>query len=205
MQSSRAYISSLQTAKMGKMYLAWENTWLDMMLGRGSAYAGVGILPTINSNKTNPRLLAVEAERSIQDVVKSATSADGRLTLASYIIMLVYVSTVFYYHRNVVYSRVAVSIGGLMLVCFSCIAAIGFAGYLNIPISAITLRVGPFLGLGLGLHDFFLLCHYYKLEGTMPPRTHTHTHTHSSSCPLTRALYSHQILQMTSRCEWAEP
>ncbi|KAF7991588.1 hypothetical protein HCN44_008959 [Aphidius gifuensis] len=54
-----------------------------------------------------------------------------------------------------------VAIGGVLLTCASVVAGLGFCALLGIPFNAITTQIIPFLALGLGLHDMFLLTHTY--------------------------------------------
>lgn len=48
-----------------------------------------------------------------------------------------------------------------MLVCATVAAGLGFCALLGIPFNAATTQIVPFLALGLGVHDMFLLTHTY--------------------------------------------
>jgi len=48
-----------------------------------------------------------------------------------------------------------------MLVCATVAAGLGFCALLGIPFNATTTQIVPFLALGLGVHDMFLLTHTY--------------------------------------------
>jgi len=54
-----------------------------------------------------------------------------------------------------------VGIVGVMLVCATVAAGLGFCALLGIPFNATTTQIVPFLALGLGVHDMFLLTHTY--------------------------------------------
>jgi len=49
----------------------------------------------------------------------------------------------------------------VMLVCATVAAGLGFCALLGIPFNATTTQIVPFLALGLGVHDMFLLTHTY--------------------------------------------
>lgn len=63
--------------------------------------------------------------------------------------------------RDLVRSQSGVAIAGVMLVCTTVAAGLGFCALLGIPFNAATTQIVPFLALGLGVHDMFLLTHTY--------------------------------------------
>ncbi|TGZ37491.1 Protein patched [Temnothorax longispinosus] len=65
------------------------------------------------------------------------------------------VGTVSYTHLDV-YKR-----QGVMLICATIAAGLGFCALLGIPFNATTTQIVPFLALGLAVHDMFLLTHTY--------------------------------------------
>ena len=68
-------------------------------------------------------------------------------------------------------SQSGVGIAGVLLVCMTVAAALGFCALLGIPFNATTTQIVPFLALGLGVHDMFLLTHtYVELEMSEVPR-----------------------------------
>lgn len=50
---------------------------------------------------------------------------------------------------------------GVMLICATVAAGLGFCALLGISFNATTTQIVPFLALGLGVHDMFLLTHTY--------------------------------------------
>lgn len=50
---------------------------------------------------------------------------------------------------------------GVMLICATVAAGLGFCALLGIPFNATTTQIVPFLALGLGVHDMFLMTHTY--------------------------------------------
>lgn len=139
----------------------WEDEWLDEMVGRDD-FEDKGFRQEVKRN--TPRKMTINAERSLSDVIGDGTTADTDLTVGSYILIGGYVAIVFVIYHDAVKSRILLSWTGLFLICFSVFAALGLSGYVKSPLTGVSLRVLPFLGLGLGLQDFFLVLQYYKIE-----------------------------------------
>lgn len=74
---------------------------------------------------------------------------------------LVYAGVALLRWRDPVRSQAGVAIAGVMLVCATVAAGLGFCALLGIPFNAATTQIVPFLALGLGVHDMFLLTHTY--------------------------------------------
>ncbi|XP_063976925.1 protein patched isoform X1 [Diachasmimorpha longicaudata] len=76
-------------------------------------------------------------------------------------LILLYSSIVLLRWKDPVYSQAGIAIAGVLLVCATVAAGLGFCAILGIPFNAITTQIVPFLALGLGVHDIFLLTHTY--------------------------------------------
>lgn len=63
--------------------------------------------------------------------------------------------------KDPVRSQSGVAIAGVMLSSATVAAGLGFCALLGIPFNATTTQILPFLALGLGIHDMFLLTHTY--------------------------------------------
>lgn len=63
--------------------------------------------------------------------------------------------------KDPVRSQSGVGIAGVILICATVAAGLGFCALLGIPFNATTTQIVPFLALGLGVHDMFLLTHTY--------------------------------------------
>ena len=63
--------------------------------------------------------------------------------------------------KDRVRSQSGVGMAGVMLVCATVAAGLGFCALLGIPFNAASTQIVPFLSLGLGVHDMFLLTHTY--------------------------------------------
>lgn len=76
-------------------------------------------------------------------------------------LMLVYAGCALFRWKDPVRSQAGVAIAGVLLTCATVAAGLGFCALLGIPFNAITTQIVPFLALGLGVHDMFLLTHTY--------------------------------------------
>ncbi|XP_012231499.1 protein patched [Linepithema humile] len=76
-------------------------------------------------------------------------------------VMLLYSGFVLFRWSDPVRSQSAVGIAGVILVCATAAAGLGFCALLGIPFNATTTQIVPFLALGLGVYEMFLLTHTY--------------------------------------------
>ncbi|XP_046825027.1 protein patched isoform X1 [Vespa crabro] len=76
-------------------------------------------------------------------------------------LMLFYAGIALLRWKDPVRSQSGVGIAGVMLVGATVAAGLGFCALLGIPFNAATTQIVPFLALGLGVHDMFLLTHTY--------------------------------------------
>ncbi|KAK0164434.1 hypothetical protein PV328_003065 [Microctonus aethiopoides] len=90
-------------------------------------------------------------------------------------------------------SQAGVAIAGVMLVCATVAAGLGFCALLGIPFNAVTTQIVPFLALGLGVHDMFLLTHTYATE------SYPNAMNEEETRPLSSKLSSSMIASLPSR------
>jgi patched 1 protein len=64
--------------------------------------------------------------------------------------------------NNAVQSQSGIGIAGVLLIAFSVAAGLGICCVLSIPFNAATTQIIPFLALGLGVDDMFLIAHTYS-------------------------------------------
>ncbi|GMT15311.1 hypothetical protein PFISCL1PPCAC_6608, partial [Pristionchus fissidentatus] len=104
------------------------------------------------------------ASTSIADMLDEFSQFNYGIIIMGYVIMLIYAA--FTQARIegrwlAIQSNVALSIIGAIWVTYSGICGLGFATLLGINFNAATTQVVPFLSLGLGIDDMFLLLHNY--------------------------------------------
>ncbi|KAF8360928.1 ptc-3 [Pristionchus pacificus] len=104
------------------------------------------------------------ASTSIADMLEEFSQFNYGIIIMGYILMLIYAC--FTQARIegrwlAIQSNVHLAIWGVVWVTFSSISGLGFATLLGINFNAATTQVVPFLSLGLGIDDMFLLLHNY--------------------------------------------
>ncbi|CCD72979.1 Protein patched homolog 3 [Caenorhabditis elegans] len=104
------------------------------------------------------------ASTSIADMLEEFSQFNYIIIVIGYILMVIYAAFTqgrFQGWWLAVQSNVALAICGVILVTISSICGLGFATHLGINFNAATTQVVPFLSLGLGIDDMFLLLHNY--------------------------------------------
>lgn len=79
--------------------------------------------------------------------------------------MVIYAGMSLLRRRDPVRSQAGIAVAGVILVSVTVAAGLGFCSLLGIAFNAGTLQIIPFLALGLGVNDLFLLTHTYAEEG----------------------------------------
>ncbi|CAN0416859.1 unnamed protein product, partial [Discosporangium mesarthrocarpum] len=102
----------------------------------------------------------VEAERSLPDEFGGAISGDVTLILGSYLIIVVY-TIINLSGKPFLRSRILVSLGAVVVVGLSIVFSIGLASYLGIFYTPLH-TVLPFILLGLGVDDSFVICNAFS-------------------------------------------
>lgn len=77
------------------------------------------------------------------------------------LLQLLYAGIALFRWKDPVRSQAGVAIAGVILVCTTVAAGLGFCALVGIPFNATTMQIVPFLAVGLGVHDIFLLTHTY--------------------------------------------
>ncbi|XP_011504698.1 PREDICTED: Niemann-Pick C1 protein-like [Ceratosolen solmsi marchali] len=105
--------------------------------------------------------VAYSTERSIEDELERTSKAEAVTMILSYLLMFIYISMALgeyklSYHCFIT-SRIALSIGGILIVLLSVSCAVGVFGYIGVPTSLLTVEVIPFLVLAVGVDNIFIL------------------------------------------------
>ena len=108
-------------------------------------------------------------QRSLQDELARKIAGDVPLLIASYAVMIVFVGfTLGRVHW--VKSRILVGLGGIATVIVSIIAALGFCNICGLIFSLISVQVIPFLMLGVGVNDMFIVVKVRKTFWLSPKK-----------------------------------
>jgi hypothetical protein len=103
-------------------------------------------------------------ERSVGDVVDEASNLESGLVFGGYFAMIVYTFLVFTNFGNSVYSHGMVAMISVFVIAFSTAASLGLTAWLGIRFSPISSNVIPFMALGIGIDDAFVIITAYMHE-----------------------------------------
>ena len=139
----------------------FEKAVLDKWLPRYERRAGSGFG---SGEKYAAFKIALLLERSLSDLISDATDLDTTLLVLSYVAMLVFIclslgklplSGV----SDLINSHILLGSFGLITVALATVAGLGFSAYAGVTFTAITSNLAPFVSLGLGVDDMFVLAH----------------------------------------------
>jgi len=112
-----------------------------------------------------PIYISYMAQRSISDELVSQTASNAIIIIASYLLMFLYIAVAIGSFPNKVHSSFLLGLGGISIVAFSVIAAVGLLAYFGINLSLISAEVVPFLILAIGVDNMFIIANaYHKLK-----------------------------------------
>ncbi|EFO88762.1 CRE-PTC-3 protein [Caenorhabditis remanei] len=134
----------------GEIITSWQRNFTKKLYGH-------------EANKEQ-RVFHPLASTSIADMLEEFSQFNYMIIVIGYILMVIYAAFTqgrFQGWWLAVQSNVALAIAGVILVTYSSICGLGFATHLGINFNAATTQVVPFLSLGLGIDDMFLLLHNY--------------------------------------------
>lgn len=103
--------------------------------------------------------------RSANDVIAEGSVVPWGLVIAGYCIMLAYATLTFFDwsrpfgRSNFINSRIRLSIFGILVITLGTISGYGAMGWFGVKLSPISNNLVPFLTLGLGLDDMFVILH----------------------------------------------
>ncbi|XP_045158248.1 protein patched homolog 1-like isoform X2 [Mercenaria mercenaria] len=98
---------------------------------------------------------------SLMDIMKEFSSISIPRVAIGYILMLFYACVTLLRWNNVIQSQSGIGIAGVLLVALAVAAGLGICSILGIAFNASTTQIIPFLALGLGVNDMFLITHTY--------------------------------------------
>jgi len=134
--------------------LQWEQNYLDFMERVQDNY---------------PFKLAYFADRSTDDLVHQAGQADAILIVTGYFAMIVF-GCITLIRYDALQSRLVLGFGGMLMVILSIVGAMGFSAMVGIVFVPTIVQVLPFLALGMGTYDMFILAFAFQyLPGETVP------------------------------------
>uniref|UniRef100_A0A8C7I2B3 Patched 2 n=1 Tax=Oncorhynchus kisutch TaxID=8019 RepID=A0A8C7I2B3_ONCKI len=105
---------------------------------------------------------------TLNDIMKSFSDVSVIRVAGGYLLMLAY-ACVTMLRWDCAKSQGAVGLAGVLLVALSVAAGLGLCSLLGLSFNAVTTQVLPFLALGIGVDDMFLLAHSFTETGINIP------------------------------------
>ncbi|PBC33005.1 Protein patched [Apis cerana cerana] len=115
----------------------------------------------LDANDSTPYSLYAFSTTTMNDILGKYSEVCVTKIAIGCALMILYAGIVLLRWKDPVRSQAGVGIAGVMLICATVAAGLGFCALLGIPFNAATTQIVPFLALGLGVHDMFLLTHTY--------------------------------------------
>ncbi|PAV61734.1 hypothetical protein WR25_11154 isoform D [Diploscapter pachys] len=133
--------------------VSWQRSYTKQLYGHKANFETEGV-----------RVFHPLASTSIADMLEEFSQFNYFIIIMGYVLMVIYAG--FTQARIegrwlAIQSNVALAIVGVIIVTFCSISGLGFSTLLGINFNAATTQVVPFLSLGLGIDDMFLLLHNY--------------------------------------------
>jgi len=147
--------------------LAWEGQIQSYLYPFWAKESSSGL----DSGGSNPNMnLYFAPWRATDDTIKDGSSTEISLIIGAHIILIGYSMAVLgkfscpYGIVNLVYSRTMVAGCGIMAVVFATISSFGVMGIIGVPLSPISVNLVPFLALGIGIDDMFVVSQFINLN-----------------------------------------
>ncbi|XP_071572097.1 protein patched [Temnothorax nylanderi] len=115
----------------------------------------------VEVNGSAPYNLYAFSTTTMNDILGKYSHVSVTKIAISAVLMLLYAGVALFRWKDPVRSQSGVGMAGVMLICATIAAGLGFCALLGIPFNATTTQIVPFLALGLAVHDMFLLTHTY--------------------------------------------
>ncbi|CAG5128611.1 unnamed protein product, partial [Candidula unifasciata] len=125
----------------------------------------------INSfgNESNKDNLYAFSYTSLSDIMKNFSNVSVTRVVLGYVVMFIYACVSMLRWNDAVKSQSGIAMAGVVLVCLSVAAGLGICSVLGINFNASTTQIIPFLALGLGVDDMFLIAHtFYENADHVP-------------------------------------
>lgn len=125
-----------------------------------------------SSNETKNYKIHPFSSASLANIMTEFSELSIVRVAVGYILMLVYAGVSLVNWANPVRSQSGLGIAGVLLVAITVAAGLGFCALIGIVFNASTTQIVPFLALGLGVDNMFLLTHTYAQSWDQQYRRH---------------------------------
>ncbi|XP_069156937.1 protein patched [Procambarus clarkii] len=130
---------------------AWQNKFTQEVLTETQR----------RQNETRPYQLLPFSSAALDHLLRDFSEVPASRVALGYIFMVVYACVSLARLSDSVRSAAGLGLAGVLLVAVTVAAGLGFCALLGLPFNASTTQVLPFLALGLGVDDMFLLAHTF--------------------------------------------
>ncbi|KAK7490526.1 hypothetical protein BaRGS_00018312 [Batillaria attramentaria] len=121
----------------------------------------VNVVNNLGNSTTRDNVYAF-SYTSLMDIMQDFSSISVSRVVIGYILMFIYACISLMRWSDAVRSQSGVGMAGVLLVSLSVAAGLGMCSVLGISFNASTTQIIPFLALGLGVDDMFLIAHTYS-------------------------------------------
>ncbi|KAE8737035.1 Patched, partial [Frankliniella occidentalis] len=121
---------------------------------------------------TSPYNVFAFSTATLNDILGQFSELNVIKIAIGYVLMLVYAGVSLLRWQDPVRSQAGVGIAGVVLVSITVAAGLGFCALLGIAFNASTTQIVPFLALGLGVDDMFLITASYAEQDLTEVKSH---------------------------------
>lgn len=142
------------------LILDFEKAFIDLFKPMHLGLRGTGYALGEDFEDTKLHFFAT---RSSDDILRDGNRAPAGLIVGGYAVMILYTAFALFNFRrpfgfhNLVFSRVGLGMTAIMLLSAGTVAGFGLMSWFRTPLAPTTTNVLPFVALGIGLDDAFVL------------------------------------------------
>ncbi|EDQ89682.1 patched like [Monosiga brevicollis MX1] len=103
-------------------------------------------------------------ERSVDDTIEDASHIDTALVVGAAVVVAFWAALSMVSIYSAVYTHVFLGIWGVIVIALGTAAGLGFSVFIGLDFNPLSLAVVPFMSVGIGVDDMFVLAHAYARE-----------------------------------------
>ncbi|KAI9550392.1 putative hedgehog receptor patched [Daphnia sinensis] len=149
-QTYRVHNLEWSQEKAADILHAWQRKFTQEVLRHAASF-----------NETKNYKIHPFSSASLANIMTEFSELSIVRVAVGYILMLIYAGVSLVNWANPVRSQSGLGIAGVLLVAITVAAGLGFCALIGIVFNASTTQIVPFLALGLGVDNMFLLTHTY--------------------------------------------